>query len=347
MVVQGGAAGPPARRLRLRVDANPPHEQGAGLAAFRSEWGESACRRRQVHEQGLAACGGLGDGAVGKWLPFPKKGFSRDESLERVAGRARRSPRGRLRENRGRGGAGTTGFCGHGKGRKGSAAGLARMPRMFAQKARAVNAAPPVPRRACKPFLMGKAPRLSVLSRDTSKIRRANSEAPLPRRGKQRRIRTLAAPPCSKGQGSVAQRPPLQTAVPCSWACRRLLPLPLHPNRNAARPPPARGAGARLHGAEGAGRRPCRPSYCFYLTEIDIRIVWMLEKGERRGKRHAGAGKAEKRRQNRRHAPSPPRPRRREVSEVYLAMDADLFIARQVREGLRKGGRCALSKRAP
>ena len=32
-----------------------------------------------------------------------------------------------------------------------------------------------------------------------------------------------------------------------------------------------------------------------------------------------------------------------EVSEAYLAMDADLFIARQVREAMRKAA-CALSK---
>ena len=60
------------------------------------------------------------------------------------------------------------------------------------------------------------------------------------------------------GQGSVAQRTPSQAAGLCSWACRRLLPPPLHPNRNAARPPPARGAGARLHGAEGAESRHCQ-----------------------------------------------------------------------------------------
>ena len=132
-------------------------------------------------------------------------------------------------------------------------AGLARIP------APDVRRCPfPVPRRACLPYLMGKAPRPSALSRDASKIRRANSEALLPRRGEQRRSRTLAASLAPAGQGSVAQRMPLQAAGSCSWACRRLFPLPPHPNRNAARPPPARGAGARLHGAEGTGSRHCR-----------------------------------------------------------------------------------------
>ena len=54
----------------------------------------------------------------------------------------------------------------------------------------------------------------------------------------------------------------LQTAGPCSWACRRLLRLPPHRKRNAARPPPARGAGVlfsvRHSGARGKeGAVPC------------------------------------------------------------------------------------------
>ena len=43
-----------------------------------------------------------------------------------------------------------------------------------------------------------------------------------------------------------------------AFAGGRLL-LPLQPKRNAAPMPPARGAWARLHGAEGAGSRHCRP----------------------------------------------------------------------------------------
>ena len=53
---------------------------------------------------------------------------------------------------------------------------------------------------------------------------------------------------------------PRQAASPCSWTCCRLHALSPHSERNAANPPPARGAGLRQHGAEGAGRRPCRPA---------------------------------------------------------------------------------------
>ena len=51
-----------------------------------------------------------------------------------------------------------------------------------------------------------------------------------------------------------------QATGPCSWACRRLCARPPQAERNAARPPPARGAGLRHHGANGNGRRPCRPA---------------------------------------------------------------------------------------
>ena len=61
----------------------------------------------------------------------------------------------------------------------------------------------PFSRRACQPFLMGKALQRPAFPRDAPKIRRAISEALLPRRGKQRRIRTPAAYPCPAGQGCV------------------------------------------------------------------------------------------------------------------------------------------------
>ena len=86
-------------------------------------------------------------------------------------------------------------------------------------------------------------------------IRRATLQRLCPQ-GKQRRPRTPAAPLARQGKAASPNAP--QAAGPCSWACRRLLPPPPHPNRNAARPPPARGAGARLHGAEGTGSRHCR-----------------------------------------------------------------------------------------
>ena len=50
-----------------------------------------------------------------------------------------------------------------------------------------------------------------------------------------------------------------KAAGPCSWACRRLHAQPFHSERNAADPPPARGAGLRLLRAKGTGCRHCRP----------------------------------------------------------------------------------------
>ena len=59
----------------------------------------------------------------------------------------------------------------------------------------------PSSRRACLPFLMGKAPQFSALPRDKPK-----SGAPTLKRfcpqGKQRRIRTPAAPPCPQGKAA-------------------------------------------------------------------------------------------------------------------------------------------------
>ena len=98
-----------------------------------------------------------------------------------------------------------------------------------------------------------------------AKIRRANSEAPLPRRGKQRRPRTLAAPPCPCGARQRRQTLVFAGGRPLLVGLPPSTPLPLHPKRNAARPPPARGAGARLHGAEGAGSRHCRLARCVTL----------------------------------------------------------------------------------
>ena len=43
----------PSARSRRR----PAPSSGGGSAAFRSEWNGRACRRRQAHEQGPAACG--------------------------------------------------------------------------------------------------------------------------------------------------------------------------------------------------------------------------------------------------------------------------------------------------
>ena len=122
----------------------------------------------------------------------------------------------------------------------------------------------PVPRRACQPFLMGKAPQLPALSRDASKIRRATLKRFCPNGANSVNPAHWQRPLPLRGQGSVAKRTTLQTAGSCSRACRRLLPPPPQPKRNAARPPPTHGAGARLDGAEGTGGRHCRLglSYC-------------------------------------------------------------------------------------
>ena len=72
---------------------------------FRSEWGGGENRWRQAQEQGPAACGVLGDGGCGeKRLPSPKKGFSRDGSLERVRAEPAVLPAGWLRGTGGCGG---------------------------------------------------------------------------------------------------------------------------------------------------------------------------------------------------------------------------------------------------
>ena len=163
-------------------------------------------------------------GTGGERGRFPKKGFSRDESLERVRAEPAVLPAGWLR--------GLGGF-------------VERKRVCFRPPARL----PAVPGGQSAPTFYS--------LRDGFKIRRANSEALLPA-GQTASIPHTGNVPLPAGQGSVAQRMPLQTAGPCSWACRRLLLLPLQPKRNAAPMPPTRGAWARLHGAEGVGSRHCR-----------------------------------------------------------------------------------------
>ena len=84
-----------------------------------------------------------------------------------------------------------------------------------------------------------------------------------------RPIRNETKRPCPllMGHGRVCTAPKAlaggtaapQATGPCSWACRRRIHKPPHSERNEAPMPPARGAWARLHGAEGSGRRHCRP----------------------------------------------------------------------------------------
>ena len=179
-------------------------------------------RRRQAQAQEPAACGGFwGTGPRGNGGRSPKRD---SQGMNPLSGCGQGPPfsprdgRGNRELQKGR----NADFYLRGK----AVAGLAHIP------APDVRRGPfPVPRHACLPYLMGKAPRPSALSRDASKIRRANSEALLPRRGEQRRSRTLAASLAPAGQGGVAQRMPLQAAGPCSWACA--VCSRCHPIRNA------------------------------------------------------------------------------------------------------------------
>ena len=75
----------------------PPHEQGAGVLCFRSVWGEGGSRRRQAHEQGLAAYGVFGvcevSGGMGARFPFAGRFCARERSRRRGYGSARRGRR--------------------------------------------------------------------------------------------------------------------------------------------------------------------------------------------------------------------------------------------------------------
>ena len=97
-------------------------------------------------------------------------------------------------------------------------------------------------RRHCRPLLVGLSPS-------------ARTAAPSePKRSK--------PAPCSWGGLACPSRRRLWPAAlppPCSWACRRRIHKPPHSERNEAPMPPARGAWALLHGAEGSGWRHCRP----------------------------------------------------------------------------------------
>ena len=67
------------------------------------------------------------------------------------------------------------------------------------------------------------------------------------------RVQTLENPFWGDGSRFPAAPVPKtpQAAGPCSWARRRLLAPPPQPERNAERPPPARGAGVRRPRANG------------------------------------------------------------------------------------------------
>ena len=76
MRVDGGRPTSRGRQGRLPVPlalcSRTQAPRAGGLdASFRSEWGGGADRRRQAHEQGLAACGVLGTGRFGSMQTHP------------------------------------------------------------------------------------------------------------------------------------------------------------------------------------------------------------------------------------------------------------------------------------
>ena len=237
-------------------------------ASLRFWWDGGGYRRRQVHEQGLAACGVLGrrgdGGDVGR---FPKKGYPRDWSLGRVRAEPAGLPAGWLRKRGGRGKSGQ--FSPRAK-RPPSprAPGASASPRRM--RSNKQSGFSPSSRRACQPFLKGKSPHKQHFSANQPKPGAPHSSAFAPP-GQTASPPHPAAPLAPLGQGSVApraqfqpiiipppppqaqdqrchspppprpQKPP-QAAGPCSWACRRLLPPPPRKKRKEAPMPPARGA---------------------------------------------------------------------------------------------------------
>ena len=103
---------------------------------------------------------------------------------------------------------------------------------------------PPERSGACRPFPHAR--HAACRERKSATPSPRHSVLPLPRRSVAPSPRRLPKTP--------------QAAGPCSWACRRVCALPPEQKRNEAPKPPARGAWVREYGAEGTGRRHCRPS---------------------------------------------------------------------------------------
>ena len=76
------------------------------------------------------------------------------------------------------------------------------------------------------------------------------------------RVQTLENPFVGSRPHLPVSHPPKppQADGPCTWAVRRVCALPPEQKRNEAPKPPARGAWAREYGANGTGRRHCRPA---------------------------------------------------------------------------------------
>ena len=135
-VLGGSAAGP---CLWLGFDVHPPHEHGVGALRFVPIGAVEGIDRGRPKSRSLPPAA-----ILGAWGPrenggqFPKKGFSRDRSLERVRAEPAVPPAGW-------------------QGKQGAAEGSERW---LLRVRKIVKRRGPfsVPRRACQPFLMGKAP---------------------------------------------------------------------------------------------------------------------------------------------------------------------------------------------
>ena len=161
---------------------------GASLRFLRGGRGR---RRRQAHEQGLAACGVLGDGEAGKDEAGPPKGIPKGLVPWAGAGRARWSPAGRHGEN----------------------AAAEEMGKGFALSG--APAKPPDGQIAWGEQLF---PRYTH-------IRRAALQRLCPQ-GKQRRMRTLAAPLARPGKAASFSRPArMWRGINALWRGRNA-PLP-------------------------------------------------------------------------------------------------------------------------
>ena len=177
---------------------------GGGRAAFRFDRGGGGSRRRQAHEQGLAAC------KVMRWATLPcPLGKGRCGG----AGATLFAPAGQKRYRVGapdfglsRGKDVCEAVCPSGdvwqarRGRRVAAACVPRSHRVSAAVPQGERRALPAPAQGINPL------RIPFWGRQ-----------PFPPR-----------PPSPKTP---------QAAGPCSWACRRLLPSPPQPNQNAATPP--------------------------------------------------------------------------------------------------------------
>ena len=112
----------------------------------------------------------------------------------------------------------------------------------------------PSPGRAARPPFKGKPPRKQLSPAINPRSGAPYSAAPLPRRGKQRRIRTPAAPLAPPGQGSVAQRAAGDRLLLMSLLPSAPTPAPSETPRSL----PAPGAWGRQ--ASPPRRRHCPPA---------------------------------------------------------------------------------------